>query len=201
MAETTSHEIEAVADRGLDPAALRFARDAHAGQLRKQDGRPFIDHPQAVARLLIEAGYDGEVLAAAYLHDVVEKTEVETDAIAAEFGADIARMVTALSEDSSIDSYVERKRALREAVFDADRETAVIYAADRLANLRDWRKLPEQQREQAAERLGTSLEDRLMLWDEDLRDLTTLDEGLPFLGEIEIELRSLRADASDRLQS
>jgi (p)ppGpp synthase/HD superfamily hydrolase len=188
--------VEEAADSSFDPAALRFAREAHDGQRRNEDGRPFIDHPQAVARLLIEAGYDDDIVAAAYLHDVVEKTEIDTDSITDRFGPEVSRLVAALSEDTSVDSYVERKRALREAVLAAGRPTTNIYAADRLANVRDWRKLPKRQREQAADRLGTQLGDRLMLWDEDLRDLTAFDDGLPFLGEIEIELRALRADAT-----
>jgi hypothetical protein len=74
----------------------------------------------------------------------------------------------------------------------------VIYAADRVANMRDWRKVPPEQREEVGGRLGTSLEQRLDLWAEDLEDLSAYDPELPFLAEIELELRALRSDAGDR---
>ena len=58
-------------------AALRFARRVHLGQHRKQTHEQFVEHPIEVARLLTHAGYGGEVIVAAYLHDVVEHTQVE----------------------------------------------------------------------------------------------------------------------------
>ena len=43
-------------------AALRFARRVHLGQHRKQTHEQFVQHPIAVADLLMEAGYDGPVI-------------------------------------------------------------------------------------------------------------------------------------------
>ena len=43
---------------------------------------PYIDHPLTVAALLIENGYGDEVLAAALLHDVVEKSETSSTSCA-----------------------------------------------------------------------------------------------------------------------
>jgi hypothetical protein len=42
------------------------------------------------------------------------------------------------------------------------------------------------------------LEERLDLWAEDLEDLSANDPEMPFLAEIELELRALRTEASDR---
>jgi hypothetical protein len=47
-------------------------------------------------------------------------------------------------------------------------------------------------RPRVATKLGTTLEERLRLWEEDLTELTEYDPQLPFLAEIEIELRALR---------
>ena len=58
-------------------SALRFARRVHLGQYRKQTGEQFVQHPIAVAKLLSDAGYDGPLIAAAYLHDVVEQDRRE----------------------------------------------------------------------------------------------------------------------------
>jgi (p)ppGpp synthase/HD superfamily hydrolase len=180
----------------LATAALRFARRVHLGQYRKQTYEQFIEHPIAVARLLSDAGADDRMLAAAYLHDVVEKTSVEHAEIDQRFGPAIGAIVVALTDDPAVDSYAERKRALRRQVLNGGRGAVLIYAADRLANMRDWRTVEPDKREECASRLGTRLDERLELWDEDLRDLTDYDPELPFLAEIETELRVLRAEAA-----
>jgi (p)ppGpp synthase/HD superfamily hydrolase len=179
----------------LVESAGAFARRAHRGQRRKQTGEPFVNHPIAVAELLAEPGCGSEVLAAAHLHDVVEKTPVGLEEIRDRFGPGVAELVHALSENPELPAYGERKRDLRRRVIAAGRPATVIYAADRLANLRDWTGLDPDGREKAARRLGTSLEERLRLWDEDLEELTASDPELPFLGEIEIEIRGLLGSA------
>ena len=185
--------VEPTTESDSVTAALRFARRMHLGQHRKQTGEQFVEHPIAVARLLSEQGFDGQIMSAAYLHDVVEKTPVEIEEISERFGPRVAELVLALSEDPAVDGYCERKRALRDQILASDRDAVLIYAADRVANLRDWVAAPRDERDRIAERLDTTLDERLELWDEDLRDLTELDEDLPFLPEIEIELRTLRS--------
>ena len=56
--------------------AKLFAIKAHKGQIRKSDKeKPMIIHPINVANILSEYGYDDNVVAAAYLHDVIEDTD------------------------------------------------------------------------------------------------------------------------------
>lgn len=50
--------------------ASEFAKVAHAGQFRRDGVTPYITHPEAVANML--RGESDEVLATAWLHDVVE---------------------------------------------------------------------------------------------------------------------------------
>jgi (p)ppGpp synthase/HD superfamily hydrolase len=195
MAETTSAPIEPGTDSDLATAALRFARRVHLGQHRKQTSEQFVEHPIAVARLLSDSGFDGPLIAAAYLHDVVEKTDVELDEIRLRFGPEVAALVGCLSEDAEIPGYGVRKRALRKQILGGDGDAAIIYAADRVANMRDWREVAPGDRADVGARLGTSIDERLQLWSEDLEELNALDPGLPFLSEIEIELRALRAEA------
>ena len=102
------------------------------------------------------------------------------------------------SDLDSVEGYSERKRALRHQVIGSSRDSVLIYAADRVANMRDWRKVAPEQREEIGERLGTTLEERLDLWTEDLDELGAYDPELPFLAEIELELRALRSEARDR---
>jgi (p)ppGpp synthase/HD superfamily hydrolase len=191
-----STRVEPQTDSELATTALRFARRAHLGQHRKQTHEQFVEHPIAVAKLISDEGFNGSILAAAYLHDVVEKTEVDTTEIRERFGPDVADVVDALTDDDSVADYAERKRALRRQVIDSGRDSVLIYAADRVANMRDWRKVPPANREEIGARLGTTLEQRLDLWAEDLEDLSAYDPELPFLAEMEIELRALRADAA-----
>jgi GTP diphosphokinase / guanosine-3',5'-bis(diphosphate) 3'-diphosphatase len=182
----------------LAAAALRFARRVHLGQYRKQTGEQFVEHPIAVANLLLESGHDGALISAAYLHDVVEKTDVELDEIRERFGPEVASLVDCLSEDPEIDGYGARKRALRKRIMKSGGDPVIIYAADRVANMRDWRKVAPEDRLAVGERLGTTLQDRLQLWSEDLEELHDLDPQTPFLPEIESELTALRAEAKTR---
>jgi GTP pyrophosphokinase len=176
-------------------SALRFARRVHLGQYRKQTGEQFVEHPIAVADLLSDAGYDGSLIAAAYLHDVVEKTDVQLDEIRERFGPGVAGLVDCLSEDPEIAGYGERKRTLRKGILHSGGDPVVIYAADRVANMRDWHRVAPEDRPACGERLGTTLDERLQLWAEDLEEMHDLDPETPFLSEIQTELSALRAEA------
>ena len=178
----------------LPTSALRFARRVHLGQHRKQTHEQFVEHPIAVADLLMEAGYDGPMISAAYLHDVVEHTDVQLDELRERFGPDVAGIVDCLTEDPDIDGYGARKRALRKGILESGGDPVVIYAADRVANMRDWRKVPPENREAIGERLGTTLKERLQLWSEDVEELHHADPETPFLDEMQSELAALRAE-------
>jgi (p)ppGpp synthase/HD superfamily hydrolase len=182
-------------DPDLALSALRFARRVHLGQYRKQTGEQFVEHPIAVAQLLSNAGYDGTLIAAAYLHDVVEKTDVELDEIRERFGPGVAALIDSLSEDPEIEGYSDRKRALRRGILESGGDSVIIYAADRVANMRDWLTVVPAERPACGKRLGTTLPERLQLWTEDLEELHDLDSETPFLSEIEADLRELKAAA------
>ena len=179
----------------LQAAALRFARRVHLGQHRKQTHEQFVQHPIAVADLLMEAGYDGPMISAGYLHDVVEHTDVELDELRERFGSEVAGVVDSLSEDPGIDGYGARKRDLRRRILESGGDSVVIYSADRVANMRDWRKVAPEDRPAIGKRLGTTLEERLQLWSEDVEELRNADPHTPFLPEMQVELEVLGAEA------
>ncbi|HSR22682.1 MAG TPA: HD domain-containing protein [Candidatus Eisenbacteria bacterium] len=197
MAEVSTRP-EPRTESDLALSALRFARRVHLGQYRKQTGEQFVEHPIAVADLLSDSGYDGSLIAAAYLHDVVEKTDVELDEIRERFGPAVGALVDCLSEDPGIEGYAERKRALRRRILESGGDPVIIYAADRVANLRDWRRVAPEDRPAVGERLGTTLDERLQLWTEDLEELHEFDPETPFLSEIEADLTALKAEAQPR---
>ena len=88
--------------------ALQIARRAHAGQLDK-GGRPYIEHPIAVAAMV-----DTErEKAAALLHDVIEDSGVTAEQLAAKgIDPDVIRAVVALTKTGEpYDQYLERVKA------------------------------------------------------------------------------------------
>jgi guanosine-3',5'-bis(diphosphate) 3'-pyrophosphohydrolase len=168
--------------------AFTLAADAHSGQLRKDDGSPYISHPVKVAERLHDAGFDDEVIAAALLHDVVEDTEMDPDEIAERFGERVAVLVQALSEDEGISDYEDRKRAHAEQVAEAGADAVAIYIADKLSNLRDMRRIYAEEGEAIASRFKAPLGVRVALWREDLEMARESDVELPYLAEFERSL-------------
>ncbi|HWM09500.1 MAG TPA: HD domain-containing protein [Solirubrobacteraceae bacterium] len=119
--------------------ALEFAAARHTGQRRRGDLAPFILHPLEVANLLRGRDYSDDVVAAGVLHDVIEDGGVSPDELEERFGARVAALVTAVTEPSPEGSYRDRKARLREAVADAEPDAIAIFAADKVAKLRELR--------------------------------------------------------------
>jgi (p)ppGpp synthase/HD superfamily hydrolase len=119
--------------------ALAYAVEQHAGQRRDADGAPFVLHPIEVATLLADAGAPDHVVAAGVLHDTVEKTSADAEALRARFGARVTALVMALSEDPAIPDYSARKAALRDQVRAAGDEALMVFAADKVSKARELR--------------------------------------------------------------
>ena len=97
----------------LVATARRIATAAHRGQVDKA-GAPYIGHPPRVAGHAAAAGGDHRVVAAAWLHDVVEDTVVTPDDLrAAGIPDDVVAAVLAVSKrpGESLEDYVARVRA------------------------------------------------------------------------------------------
>jgi (p)ppGpp synthase/HD superfamily hydrolase len=109
----------------------------HAHQRRESDGAPFITHPVEVARMLRDAGCPEVVIVAGLLHDIVEKCDVTVSELAARFGADVAKLVQAVSDDASIPAFRDRKQMLREQVRRAGADAALLFAADKISKVRE----------------------------------------------------------------
>jgi (p)ppGpp synthase/HD superfamily hydrolase len=119
--------------------ALAFADRWHAGQTRETEDVPFLTHPVEVACLLHEAGYPDQVVAAGVLHEVLEDTEVERKELEDRFGARVAELVAAVSDDPSIEDVAQRRAALRRQVARAGEHAAAVFAADKLSKARELR--------------------------------------------------------------
>lgn len=190
-----SSEPEFLTGPGLAREAYEFAREAHEGQKRKGDGSPYIAHPTQLARLLHRAGHDDEeLLAAAFLHDTVEDTDTTLEEIEDAFGSEVRELVEAMSEDKDVEPWKARKAQHRDEVEAAGKRPVLIYAADKLANLRDMRTLYANVGEGAAGRFNAPLDDRLRVWHGDAEMIARLHPDLSLLAELRSELDAFEAE-------
>ncbi|KQX96499.1 (p)ppGpp synthetase [Rhodanobacter sp. Root480] len=138
LKERIAYLPEAQVERVLQ--AFRIGAKAHEGQSRKS-GEPYITHPVAVAGILAELGLDTETIIAAILHDTLEDTELSREALAGEFGEEVAELVDGVTkldkmrfgsrQEADAESF--RKMLLAMA---RDLRVILIKLADRLHNMR-----------------------------------------------------------------
>ncbi len=116
--------------------ARAMATRAHTGQVRKYTGEPYIIHPEEVAGIVAEAGLPPPVVAAAWLHDVIEDCGVTAEEIAAEISAEVARLVLEVTDVSrpGDGSRLVRKRLDRDHLATASAEGQSIKLADLISN-------------------------------------------------------------------
>jgi GTP diphosphokinase / guanosine-3',5'-bis(diphosphate) 3'-diphosphatase len=143
-------------DNQLICRAFNFAYQLHQGQYRKS-GEPYICHPVAVAGLLRDLGGGSAMIAAGFLHDVVEDTDVTLEDIEQQFGAEVKHLVegvTKLSKFSeTFSSKTERQAENFRRMFLAmaqDIRVIVVKLADRLHNMRTLEHLPDEKRRRIA---------------------------------------------------
>ncbi|HHU91960.1 MAG TPA: bifunctional (p)ppGpp synthetase/guanosine-3',5'-bis(diphosphate) 3'-pyrophosphohydrolase [Halanaerobiaceae bacterium] len=137
-------------DLSIIEKAYAYAEEAHRGQFR-YSGEPFIEHPLGVAFILAELELDIISIAAALLHDVVEDTEVSSEAIRKEFGEEIAILVDGVTKLSRLkfqtreELQVENLRKMFIAMAE-DIRVILIKLADRLHNMRTLKYLNKEKR-------------------------------------------------------
>ncbi len=129
-------------DRAIIEKAYRFAEEKHAGIFRKS-GEPYIHHLIEVAYILAKLQGGPSTIAAGFLHDVVEDTDVTVEQLETIFNPDIASLVESLTniqrlklshrkpEDFAAEDH--RKIFLGMA---RDIRVIIIKLADRLHNMR-----------------------------------------------------------------
>lgn len=125
--------------------AQLFAQAAHGatGQVRRHTGEPYIEHPAEVVALLKRAGVtDDAMLAAAWLHDVVEDTRIDLVDVRQAFGAAVAAMVGELTDlvDLSYGNRAFRKAFECRRISMACGYSKTIKCADLISNARSIRE-------------------------------------------------------------
>ncbi len=151
--------------------AYAFAHAAHEGQKRRS-GEPYIDHPVAVASILLDLQMDTGSIVAALLHDVVEDTSIPLEQITRDFGAEIAHLVDGVTKLSVLEaqSKEEAQAGTYRKMFIAmadDPRIVLIKLADRLHNMRTLGATPPEQQQRVAREtleIYAPLAHRLGIW-------------------------------------
>lgn len=101
--------------------ATELAVMAHAGQVRKYTGEPYVVHPIRVAERARWNGLPPKAIILALLHDVIEDTNVTELDIANQFGDEIAGMVVDISDlfPKSYGNRAKRKSAYKSQLSEA----------------------------------------------------------------------------------
>jgi HD domain len=174
--------------------AYALAAEAHAAQHRPSDDRPFLEHVVEVATLLHDAGFDEELVAVGLLHDAVERGTLAEAELRAEMGEEICSLVMTLSEDPSIASFEERKKALREQVRGAGDKALTVFAADKLSDILGLRRGIAASGD-VESRIGTTVDGMARHYGDSVE---VIEFGRPdsvFLPELRIQLKWLEAEA------
>jgi GTP diphosphokinase / guanosine-3',5'-bis(diphosphate) 3'-diphosphatase len=128
-------------DKQLVRRAFEISADAHK-DMRRKSGEPYILHPLAVAKIVVEEiGLGVTSVICALLHDTVEDTEVTLNEIEMEFGSTTSKIVEGLTKISNV---VETKDTTQQAenfkkillTLADDPRVILIKIADRLHNMR-----------------------------------------------------------------
>ena len=120
--------------------AYDFAKHAHIKQ-KRASGEEYIVHPLSVAKILAELQLDADTIAAAFLHDVVEDTDISLEKLKELFGPTVALLVDGVTklgkieyiskEDQQMENYRKMFMAMAK-----DIRVVLIKLADRLHNMR-----------------------------------------------------------------
>ena len=132
--------------------AFNLAFQLHEGQFRAS-GDPYIVHPLAVADLLKDIGASPSVIAAGFLHDVVEDTEISPEQLEEYFGREVKELVEGVTKLGGIhftnrtEAQAENLRKMFLAMAN-DIRVVLVKLADRLHNMRtiDSLDISKQQR-------------------------------------------------------
>ena len=143
-----------------------------------------------MAALLHTTGFGEDAVTAGILHDSVEDTSVEVEALVERFGTEVGALVAVMTEDPDIESYQDRKAALRRQVADFGEEATAIYAADKVAKVRELRA----QAGHDPDLLGSDeVRPRLEHYLESLAMLEAARTDHPLVQKLRFELEALRA--------
>ena len=117
--------------------AKRFAYEKHKGQKRKDGITSYTDHLEGVVHRLKNIGITEEdTICAAWLHDVLEKTDATLEEVIQKFGKKVATLVLSLSKNYEL-SKKEMETQYIQQLKDAPLEAKIIKLCDISSNLKN----------------------------------------------------------------
>ena len=138
MSEITAETLE---------KALVFAINAHKGQVRKGNGRPYILHPISVMSRIFankESKNMYMLACAAALNDCIEDADdIKLDDIRREFGDNIADIVDELTSDKEKCKLIGKKEYLLQKLNMMSSYALAIKLCDRLDNICDMKDMDD----------------------------------------------------------
>ncbi len=141
-------------DEDLLRRAYVFSAREHRSQVRRS-GEPYMVHPLNVAAILADMKADDVSIVVGLLHDVLEDTLTTKEAIAQQFGGEVADLVDGLTKIGKF-SYVSREEEQAETfrkmilAMVSDVRVVLVKLADRLHNMRTLEFLPPEKRREIA---------------------------------------------------
>lgn len=175
--------------------AFLLAKRAHGAQRRPSDGKLFLEHVAEVAGLLKRLEFDEELVAVGLLHDSVERGTLGEVELRREMGDSIGWLVMALSENPAIESFEERKAALRDQVAVAGGRAVTVFAADKLSDIAGLRRGIAKSREAAEARMETTVASLISHYRDSVGMIASVRPGSAFLSALRLELGRLESMA------
>jgi (p)ppGpp synthase/HD superfamily hydrolase len=125
--------------------AAAFAAYAHKGQGRKWTGVPYITHPRRVAgHVATLKGATEQMVAAAFLHDVIEDCAIILATIEHNFGNEVAELVWWLTNPEKPEGMTRarHKAQIHKRLASAPKQAKRIKLCDRIDNLQEMDGAP-----------------------------------------------------------
>lgn len=123
--------------------AENVAKEKHKKQFRKFDNNPYFYHPKRVAEIISKykkSKYLPHLISAAYLHDILEDTDLSTKHLKSLFGDLVTSIVKELTSDQKKINQFGKQKYLADKMINMSSWALVIKLADRLDNLSDLNK-------------------------------------------------------------
>lgn len=182
--------------------ALEFAIKAHGNQLRKAETeKPAIVHIIDVGNILESYGFDDNVVASGYLHDILEDTEITKEDILREFGSDIYSLVIGASEEDRSLSWEERKLGTINRIKNLDFRHKAVVLADKISNTEDLINLFGRQGKKDFSSFNRGKDKKIWYWTEAYKSLANnQDESHPLFKRLKHNLDTISSDKEEKIE-
>jgi len=114
--------------------AMYFANAIHTDANQLYDGKAYVTHLQDVVNVLMDFDVtDRSILAAAYLHDIMEDCKVPRSVLDELFGVDVGMLVWCVTDEEGVNR--KERKAKTYGKIKANDNAVAIKLADRIANV------------------------------------------------------------------